>query len=89
MELTGRVLVKGSMPHVMTVLSVTEGPGTDYEITGPLREAILASAQGRLITVTCVMVSAAAGPGFPAKIEVLSYRIIEEPIPPPPGIRKP
>ena len=68
-ELTGRVTVTGSAPRTILVL-VTE---TDhYEIVGDLA-AELRKLQQVHVTVRGRVVREAAGPGFPAQLQVDSY----------------
>ena len=68
-ELTGRVTVTGSAPRTILVL-VTE---TDhYEIVGDLA-AELRRLQQVQVTVRGHVVREAAGPGFPAQLQVDSY----------------
>ena len=68
-ELTGRVTVTGSAPRTILVL-VTE---TDhYEIVGDLAPE-LRTLQQVHVTVRGRVVREAAGPGFPAQLQVDSY----------------
>lgn len=68
-ELTGRVTVTGSAPRTILVL-VTE---TDhYQIVGDLAPE-LRTLQQVHVTVRGRVVSEAAGPGFPARLQVDSY----------------
>ena len=68
-ELTGRVTVTGSAPLTILVL-VTE---TDhYEIVGDLAPE-LRTLQQLHVTVRGRVVRDAAGPGFPARLQVDSY----------------
>ena len=68
-EFTGRVTVTGSAPRTILVL-VTE---TDhYEIVGDLAPE-LRTLQQRHVTVRGRVVREAAGPGFPARLQVDSY----------------
>ena len=68
-ELTGRVTVTGSAPRTILVL-VTE---TDhYEIVGDLAPE-LRRLQQLQVTVRGRVVREAAGPGFPAQLQVDSY----------------
>ena len=71
-ELTGRVTVTGSAPHVTLVL-VTD---TDhYEIVGDVASA-LRRLQQRQVTVRGRLVRERYGPGFPAQLQVDSYTLV-------------
>ncbi len=73
-ELTGRVTVTGSAPLTILVL-VTE---TDhYEIVGDLA-AELRKRQQLHVTVRGRVVREAAGPGFPAQLQVDSYTLARD-----------
>ena len=73
-ELTGRVTVTGSAPLTILVL-VTE---TDhYEIVGDLA-AELRTMQQLHVTVRGRVVRDAAGPGFPARLQVDSYARVRD-----------
>ena len=74
-ELTGRVTVTGSAPRTILVL-VTE---TDhYEIVGDLAPE-LRRLQQLQVTVRGRVVREAAGPGFPAQLQVDSYTRVQRP----------
>ena len=75
--LSGRIAIKGSMPHTMVVLTVTDGSGkkTDYQIVGPLGEEIGRLHQNRLVTIRGRIVREALGPGFPAQLEADSVSV--------------
>ena len=68
-ELTGRVTVTGSAPLTILVL-VTEAD--HYEIVGDLAPE-LRKLQQLHVTVRGRVVREAAGPGFPARLQVDSY----------------
>jgi hypothetical protein len=73
-ELTGRVTVTGSAPLTILVL-VTE---TDhYEIVGDLASE-LRNLQQLHVTVRGRVVREAAGPGFPAQLQVDSYTRVRD-----------
>ena len=70
---TGRVIVTGSAPHVLLVLESDTGA---YELVGD-HAAELWSLQGRQVTVRGRVVREAHGPGFPARLEVDDFEILE------------
>ncbi len=69
----GKVAVRGSEPH--TYLSLLSADKGEAALVGPLRDEIEANYQGRYIKVEGRVVKKAAGPGFPAELEVI--RILE------------
>ena len=72
LEVSGRVVVVGSDPHVLLVV-VTEA-GTEYELVGELA-AELWDLQQRRVRVRGEVVQQAYGPGFPARLEVDEYTL--------------
>ena len=73
-EVTGRVTVTGSEPFVMLVL-VTDTE--HYEIVGDLAEE-LRRLQQLHVTVRGRVVRQAAGPLFPAQLQVDSYALVRD-----------
>jgi hypothetical protein len=67
--LRGEVTVRGSEPHTMVVIASAERG--DVELTGPLAAELRARHQLRWVEVRCRITAEAAGPGFPARAEVL------------------
>jgi hypothetical protein len=63
----GTLTLRGNEPHTRLVL--TTGQGISYELTGPLAGE-LSRHQYRKVIIRGKMLSGAAGPGFPAKIQV-------------------
>ena len=70
-EVSGRVTVAGSDPHVMLVLV---GAEEHYELVGDHAPALW-HLQQRRVTVRGRVVRQAYGPGFPAQLEVEEFRI--------------
>ena len=70
---TGRVVVTGSAPLVTLVIVVT-GRNEQYELVGE-QAGPLWDLQQRRVTVRGRIVQQAAGPGFPAQLEVASYTL--------------
>ena len=68
-EVSGRVVVTGSEPHVMLVI-VTDD--TRHELVGELAEALW-KLQQRQVTVRGRIVRQALGPGLPARLAVDEY----------------
>ena len=71
-EVSGRVVVVGSEPHVLLVV-VTEA-GAEYELVGELA-AELWGLQQRRVRVRGQVVQPAYGPGFPARLQVEEYTL--------------
>ena len=71
-EVSGRVVVVGSDPHVLLVV-VTED-GVEYELVGALA-AELWGLQQRRVRVRGQVVQPAYGPGFPARLQVDEYTL--------------
>lgn len=65
---SGRVAVKGSMPHTFVVL--VPDAGGEYRIVGPLEQTIRDKYQNRVLTVEGAIVAPSQGPGMPASLRV-------------------
>lgn len=63
----GTLSLRGNEPHTQLMLSTAHGE--TYELTGPAA-AELSRHQYRKVIIRGKLVSEAAGPGFPARIEV-------------------
>ena len=73
---TGRVVATGSHPHVILVI-VTDA-NEQYELVGEQADPLW-NLQQRQVTVSGRVVQQAAGPGFPAQLEVDSYTLTRDP----------
>ena len=67
-RVTGTLSMRGSEPHAFLSLHTTKAT---YQIINP-KDFALDNMQGRTVTLTYEVVSKKIGPGFPAKIKVLS-----------------
>lgn len=63
----GTLSVRGNEPHTQLIIITPDGKS--YELTGPFSQQ-LRRHQYKTVTVGGRLVSPAAGPGFPAKVEV-------------------
>ena len=73
---TGRVVVTGSDPLV--VLVIVTGANEQYELVGEQADPLW-NLQQLHVTVRGRVVQQAAGPGFPAQLEVDSYTLTRDP----------
>lgn len=72
---TGRVVATGSDPHV--ILVIVTGADEEYELVGEQADPLW-NLQQRDVTVRGRVVQEAAGPGFPAQLEVASYALTRD-----------
>ena len=72
---TGRVVVTGSDPLVTLVL--VTGANEQYELVGEQADPLW-ELQQRYVTVRGRVVQEAAGPGFPAQLEVASFALTRD-----------
>ena len=75
MAVTGRVVVTGSDPFV-TLVIVTDA-NEQYELVGEQADPLW-DLQQLQVTVRGRVVQEAAGPGFPAQLEVDSYTLVRD-----------
>jgi len=71
----GRISLKGNEPHTWLALSTEDG--TVYELIGERAAVIRDRHQNRRLRVEGKVVSAAKGPGFPARIEVGAFSEVQ------------
>ena len=74
-EVTGRVIVTGSEPHAILVLDTDKAY---YQLVGEHAEELW-RLQGRQVTVAGRVVRRALGPGFPARLEVDDFQVLQVP----------
>lgn len=73
---TGKVSVKGSVPHAYLCLTTDEG--VDYRLVGPLQEQILKHYQQQRLRLEGEIQKAALGPGFPAELMVTDFQVVDD-----------